>query len=142
MFVYFNVHYSEECFSWECYLWENLGNWKIFTLQTSYNVFLQQAKDWATLMVQMSGSGPGYLHETIITPYMHALVFHVPTMIKMHGSLRQFSGQGIDSVTITSDIGYDCSKTSRNLQKTTVYNHKFVLTTLNQNSALQSIFFL
>ena len=79
-------------------------------------------------MVQMSGSGAGYLHETITTPNMHALVFHVPTMIKMHGSLKQFSGQGIDSVTITSDIGYDCSKTSRNLQKTTVYNHKFVLT--------------
>ena len=35
---------------------------------------------------------------------MHALVFHVPTMIKMHGSLKQFSGQGIDGVTITSTL--------------------------------------
>ena len=25
---------------------------------------------------------------------MYALVFHVPTMIRMHGSLKQFSGQG------------------------------------------------
>jgi len=80
----------------ECCLWENLGNWEIFTLQTSYNFFLQQAKDWATLMVQMSGSRAGYLHETT-TPYMYAFVFHVPTVIKMHGSLKQFSGQGIVS---------------------------------------------
>ena len=48
-------------------------------------------------MVQMSGSGAGYLHETITTPNMHALVFHVPTIIKMHGSLTQCSGQGIVS---------------------------------------------
>ena len=60
-------------------------------------------------MVQMSGSGAGYLHETIITPYMHALVFYVPTMIKMHGSLKQFSGQGILSFLMASEKGYDCS---------------------------------
>ncbi|XP_078347604.1 uncharacterized protein LOC144632757 [Oculina patagonica] len=56
----------------------------------------EKAKDWASLMVNMSGSGAGYLHETIITPYMHALVFHVPTMIEMHGSLKYFSGQGVE----------------------------------------------
>lgn len=60
------------------------------------NDLQEKAKNWATLMTSMAGSGVGYLHETIITPYMHALVFHVPTMIRMHGSLRQFSGQGVE----------------------------------------------
>ncbi|KAJ7351778.1 hypothetical protein OS493_035503 [Desmophyllum pertusum] len=55
----------------------------------------EKAKNWATLMESMAGSGPGYLHNTIITPYMHILIFHVPTMIRMHGSLKKFSGQGI-----------------------------------------------
>jgi len=45
-------------------------------------------------MVSMSGSGAGYLAETIITPYMHILVFHVPTMMRIHGSLKNFSGRG------------------------------------------------
>lgn len=54
----------------------------------------QQAKTWGQLMVGMTGSGPGYLAENIITPYMHVLIFHVPTMIRIHGSLKKFSGQG------------------------------------------------
>lgn len=73
-------------------------------------------------MVQMSGSGAGYLHETIITPYMHALVFHVPTMIKMHGSLKHFSGQGI-----VSQQPLKWAMLTLN-QKQAVYNHKFLLT--------------
>ena len=43
-------------------------------------------------MVQMSGSGPGYMHRIIVTPYMHILIYH---MLRKHGSLMQFSGQGI-----------------------------------------------
>lgn len=46
-------------------------------------------------MVDMSGSGPGYKHTVIITPYMHILIHHIPYMLRRHGSLRIFSGQGI-----------------------------------------------
>ena len=46
-------------------------------------------------MVNMSGSGPGYKHTVIITPYMHILIHHIPYMLRRHGSLRIFSGQGI-----------------------------------------------
>ena len=45
-------------------------------------------------MVAMSGSGPGYMQTVIITPYMHSLIYHVPVMLRRHGSLRSFSGQG------------------------------------------------
>ena len=46
-------------------------------------------------MVAMSGSGPGYMQTIIITPYVHNMIYHVPQMMKKHGSLRKFSGQGI-----------------------------------------------
>ena len=29
-----------------------------------------------------------------VTPYMHVLAYHVPDQIRLHGSIRQFSGQG------------------------------------------------
>ena len=47
-------------------------------------------------MASMAESGTGYLHfDTIITPYMQILVFHVPTLIRLQGSLKNFSGRGI-----------------------------------------------
>jgi len=45
-------------------------------------------------MVAMSGSGPGYMKTIIITPKVHNMIYHVPQMMKKHGSLRTFSGQG------------------------------------------------
>ena len=43
----------------------------------------------------MSGSGPGYMQTIIVTPYMHKLTYQVLCMLRKHGSLKQFSGQGI-----------------------------------------------
>lgn len=42
-------------------------------------------------MVGVAGSEPEYLMENMITPSIH---FHIPTMIKMLGSLKKFRGQG------------------------------------------------
>ena len=53
-------------------------------------------------MVAMSGSGPGYVQTIIITPYMHSMIFHVPEMMRKHGSLRFFSGQGVCSFNVLS----------------------------------------
>ena len=57
--------------------------------------FHLQALTWGKDMVAMSGSGPGYAQTIIITPYMHSMIFHVPVMMRKHGSLRFFSGQGV-----------------------------------------------
>ena len=46
-------------------------------------------------MVQMSESGPGYMHRIIVIPYMHILIYYVPCMLRKHGNLKQFGGQGI-----------------------------------------------
>ena len=45
----------------------------------------------------MSGSGPGYMQTIISTPQIkvHNMIYHVPQMMKKHGSLRKFSGKGI-----------------------------------------------
>ncbi|KAJ7383407.1 hypothetical protein OS493_028083 [Desmophyllum pertusum] len=58
--------------------------------------FETKALNWGKQMVDMSGSGPGYKHTIIITPYMHILIYHVPLMLQRHGSLRIFSGQGVE----------------------------------------------
>lgn len=46
----------------------------------------------------MSGTGPGYMHTIIVTPYMHILIYHVPCMLRKHGSLKTFSRQGITNL--------------------------------------------
>lgn len=58
--------------------------------------FETKALNWGKQMVDMSGSGPGYKHTVIITPYMHILIHHIPYMLRRHGSLRIFSGQGVE----------------------------------------------
>lgn len=53
-------------------------------------------------MVATSDSRPGYAQTIIITPYMHSMIFHVPVMMRKHGSLRFFSGQGVCSFNVLS----------------------------------------
>lgn len=57
-------------------------------------VLFTQARIWEGSLARMAGSGPGYTNETIITPNIHILVYHVPTMIPNHGSLKYFSDKG------------------------------------------------
>ena len=64
-------------------------------LKNSIIGLLLQALSWGKDMVAMSGSGPGYMQIIIITPYVHNMIYHVPQMMKKHGCLRKFGGQGI-----------------------------------------------
>lgn len=45
-------------------------------------------------MVAMAGSGSGYLDTIIITLYMYTLIYRALAMLRRHGSLCLFSGQG------------------------------------------------
>lgn len=45
-------------------------------------------------MVAMAGSGSGYLGTIIITLYMYTLIYRALAMLRRHGSLCLFSGQG------------------------------------------------
>ena len=57
-------------------------------------------------MVAMSGSGPGHSQTVIITPYMHALIYHVPVLLRTHGSHKLFSGQGKYSCRLTLQLRF------------------------------------
>lgn len=63
----------------------------------------------------MSGSGPGYAQTIIITPYMHSMIFHVPVMMRKHGSLRFFSGQGVCSFNVLSKQKIQVNMYDRNV---------------------------
>ena len=52
----------------------------------------KQAKTWVRDFLSL-GRHEGY-QKRHVTPYMHAVVYHVPSMIRQHGNLLMFSGQG------------------------------------------------
>ena len=53
-----------------------------------------QAKNWIRLFLSLEKDCEGFQRKNV-TPYMHALVYHVPIMIEKFGNIKKFSGQGI-----------------------------------------------
>jgi hypothetical protein len=41
-----------------------------------------------------------------ITPYIHVMVYHVPKMLKTYGSIKQFTGQGVEKSNDDSNMIY------------------------------------
>ena len=68
--------------------------------------FPMQVLSWGKQIVAMLGSGPGYSQTVIITPYMHALIYHVPVLLRRHGSLKLFSRQGKYSCRLTLQLRF------------------------------------
>ncbi len=60
-----------------------------------YLDIFQKAKDFISLFSSVGGVRIGY-EKKRVTPYMHALVYHVPIFIKNHQKFRHFTGQGIE----------------------------------------------
>jgi hypothetical protein len=46
-----------------------------------------------TLFLSLGGTLEGY-GKANITPYIHAMVYHVPRFMKMHNGIKQLSEQG------------------------------------------------
>ena len=46
-----------------------------------------------TLFLSLGGTLEGY-GKANITPYIHAMVYHVPHFMRIHNGIRKFSGQG------------------------------------------------
>lgn len=51
---------------------------------------LLQAKEWVNTLKNKAERA----QKKFITPYIHALVYHVPNMLRKYGNLKQFSCQG------------------------------------------------
>ena len=59
------------------------------------NLIYSQSKDWVNLFLKL-GKYPfsdGYQNSKV-TPYIHIMVYHVPTFIDKYKSIKQFSSQG------------------------------------------------
>ena len=63
--------------------------------KTAANAIFVQAKAWVELFCSLKGIRPGYTRPRV-TPYMHTLVYHIPFFVKMHGCLKNFTGQGVE----------------------------------------------
>ena len=54
-----------------------------------------KAKAWVNLFTSLRDKLSGY-RRADVTPYMHALVYHVPLFIKKYKSVKSFTGQGVE----------------------------------------------
>lgn len=56
-------------------------------------IILPQANNWIKLFEQLGGRCTGF-GKAAVTPYMHSLVYHVPTFMRRHNGIKKFTGQG------------------------------------------------
>ena len=70
-----------------------------------YSILSIQAKQWAQLFLSIKEEGH---QKKYVTPYMHAMVYHVPNIIRQYGNLKQLIGNAlyffIDSYLCTSGV--------------------------------------
>lgn len=79
-------------------LWESFSSLydNLRKLQpSSVTEFQQNAQAWVRNFCELGNHQAGY-GQARVTPYMHALVYHVPEIAKQHGSVQQFSGHGVE----------------------------------------------
>ena len=48
---------------------------------------------WVELFTSLAGVCDGYAKANV-TPYMHAIVYHVQHSMRMHSGVKRFTGQG------------------------------------------------
>lgn len=60
----------------------------------SLEVF-EKSKEFVELFCSLAEKRVGY-NKARVTPYMHALCYHVPCFIKNYKSFKQFTGQGVE----------------------------------------------
>ncbi|KAK3082818.1 hypothetical protein FSP39_006271 [Pinctada imbricata] len=74
-------------------LYSSLNSWSPDKI--TINLFFSKAKAWIQDFVSLSSSLEGYDSKNV-TPYMHILVYHVPHLLQKYGSIKQFTGQGVE----------------------------------------------
>lgn len=59
------------------------------------NDLFLKAKAWIDLFCSLNGKRHGY-DQARVTPYMHAMAYYIPYLVKMHGCMKKFTGQGVE----------------------------------------------
>ena len=52
-----------------------------------------QATNWVSLFTSMAGKCQG-CSKARVTPYIHAMVYHIPYFMKENNGIKKFTGQG------------------------------------------------
>ena len=52
-----------------------------------------KANRWVSLFTSLGGICQGY-SKANVTPYIHAMVYHVPRFMQKHDGIKKFTGQG------------------------------------------------
>lgn len=95
---------SEECYTDPVvrnYMFESFTHITIpqnkeffFLIMTYFNpYFYCKAKAWVSLFTSLGGISPDYV-KAKVTPYMHAMVYHLPRFLAELQSIKKFTRQG------------------------------------------------
>ncbi|KAL5471209.1 hypothetical protein EMCRGX_G029300 [Ephydatia muelleri] len=79
---------SKEEEEWES---DSCHEWTSLTGESKRKVL--KAKQWVQLFLSIKEEGH---QKKYVTPYTHAMVYHVPNIIRQYGNLKQFSCQGVE----------------------------------------------
>ena len=63
--------------------------------ETIGNQILENAKQWINLYCSLGGIRQGY-KKARVTPYIHCIPYHIPKVVNDHGSLKMFTGKGVE----------------------------------------------
>ncbi|CAB3986080.1 Hypothetical predicted protein [Paramuricea clavata] len=64
---------------------------------TDIDLYFSKATAWVTLFLSLGDKRQGYAKQNI-TPYIHAMVYHIPCSMRMHKGMRNFLGQGVEKL--------------------------------------------
>ncbi|XP_066925709.1 uncharacterized protein [Clytia hemisphaerica] len=62
--------------------------------EVEIDTFQQKTYEWIGRLKKMNGCGYSWSYP--VTPYIHILAKHVPDILRKYGTLRIFSGQGVE----------------------------------------------
>ena len=81
-------------------LWEKFG--EIYSTVTCMkpstemrNDYFCKAKEWVNLFISLRDKRLGYKRANV-TPYMHAMVYHIPRFLEDYQTIKLFTGQGVE----------------------------------------------
>ena len=86
-------------------IWEKFGEiyGKVTSKTPSTEMILNyfhKSREWVNLFVSLKDKRVGYRRANI-TPYMHAMVYHIPVFLQNYKTIKLFTGQGVEK---TNDL--------------------------------------
>jgi hypothetical protein len=63
--------------------------------QEMINGYFEKAQEWINMFISLRDKAIGY-KKANITPYMHAMVYHVPQFFEAFKTIKSFTGQGVE----------------------------------------------